>query len=102
MTDYLTCRNVSFSASDSYAEMNHYLNEVPCLVVVRMKMHRNGDEFFADGVGRLLLFNRAYSYISGVLRKNKLGDIRQVLFAVRKSEIYQKYFTEERFLLLVF
>ncbi|XP_053376631.1 uncharacterized protein LOC128547608 [Mercenaria mercenaria] len=37
--------------SDSYAEVNHNLGEMPCLVVVRMKMLQGGHALMADGVG---------------------------------------------------
>ncbi|XP_045172150.2 uncharacterized protein LOC123534127 [Mercenaria mercenaria] len=37
--------------SDSYAEVNHNLDEFPCLVVVRMKMHHGDGTIMADGVG---------------------------------------------------
>ncbi|XP_053408332.1 uncharacterized protein LOC128559792 [Mercenaria mercenaria] len=36
--------------SDSYAEVYHNLNEMPCLVVVRIKMKRGDDTILADGV----------------------------------------------------
>ncbi|XP_053376343.1 uncharacterized protein LOC128547456 isoform X2 [Mercenaria mercenaria] len=37
--------------SDSYAEVNHNLDELPCLVVVRMKMYHGDGTIMADGVG---------------------------------------------------
>ncbi|XP_053376345.1 uncharacterized protein LOC128547457 isoform X2 [Mercenaria mercenaria] len=37
--------------SDSYAEVNHNLDELPCLVVIRMKMYHGDGTIMADGVG---------------------------------------------------
>ncbi|XP_053376340.1 uncharacterized protein LOC123534398 isoform X2 [Mercenaria mercenaria] len=37
--------------SDSYAEVNHNLDEMPCLVIVRMKMYHGDSTIMADGVG---------------------------------------------------
>ncbi|XP_060569308.1 uncharacterized protein LOC132727747 isoform X2 [Ruditapes philippinarum] len=37
--------------SDSYAEVSHNLGEMPCLVIVRIKMHHGNNLIMADGVG---------------------------------------------------
>ena len=44
--------SILFIVSDSYAEVSHKLNEMPCLVVVRIAMHHSKTLIMADGVGK--------------------------------------------------